>query len=312
MQTNSRNTNLNEILFRVKLQDIFTKIGENGNGIKIPGKKVLLNAGNNHPISIVSDDYEIITNKEAYKYGINCLKSLFKITNEGEIEIFHIDRPSTLSFCHIDLTSKAKTFEYRNDKYFPFVRVTNSYNKMFKLYFRVGVCRWICENGMIMGDNSIKFSYNHMKGANNRINFEIESNALDKILLKFKNNVEILSEKAFNYDFLFPMIYKGLGVAPRGFPVSKKQEENAAKMDAAINRLNEIYSKQIGNSFYSVYNIITDIGTRGIEDESFGAAKTHNRQVSAGRWMAIVSDLLRKDDFNYEKFLKDYLNASKN
>jgi len=312
MQTSKRNTDLNEILFKVNMQDIFTKIGENGNSIKIHGKKVLLNAVNNYPISIVSDDYEIITNEEAYQYGIKCLKSLFKITEEDGIDIFHIDRPSTLSFCHIDLTSKAKTFEYRNDKYFPFVRVTNSYNKMFKLYFRVGVCRGICENGMIMGDNSIKFSYNHMKGANNRINFEIEGNALDKILLKFKNNIEILSEKNFNYNFLFPMVYKGLGVVPRIYPMSKKQVENAAKMDETINRMNDIYSEQIGKNFYSVYNIITDISSRGIENENFGTARIHNRQLNAGRWMTVVSDMLRKDDFNYEKFLKDYLDTSKN
>lgn len=312
MQTSKRNTDLNEILFKVNMQDIFTKIGENGNSINIPGKKVLLNAVNNFPISIVSDDYEIITNEEAYQYGIKCLQSLFKITEEDGIDIFHIDRPSTLSFCHIDLTSKTKTFEYRNDKYFPFVRVTNSYNKMFKLYFRVGVCRWICENGMIMGDNSIKFSYNHMKGANNRINFEIEGNALDKILLKFKNNIEMLSEKTFNYNFLLPMVYKGLGVAPRKYPMSKKQVENAAKMDETINRMNDIYSEQIGKNFYSVYNIITDISSRGIENENFGTARIHNRQLNAGRWMAIVSDMLRKDDFNYEKFLKEYLDTSKN
>lgn len=312
MQVNARNTDLNEIFFSVKMQEIFTKAGENGISIKIPGKKVLLNARSNYPISVVSDDYEIITNEEAYLYGIKCLKTLFKITEEDGIDIFHINRPSTLSFCHIDITSKAKTFEYRSDNYFPFVRVTNSYNKMFKLYFRVGVCRSICENGMIFGDNSIKFSYNHMKGASEKVNFEIESTALDKILSKFKSNVEILSDKSFNYKFLFPMVYKGLGVAPRKQPLSTKQKENAVNLDIEINRLNDIYLKQIGDSFYSVYNIITDISTRGIENESFGTSRTHNRQISAGRWMTVVSDMLRNDNFDYEKFLKDYLNASKN
>lgn len=312
MQAKERNTNLKEVLFKVKLQDIFTIIDESGKNIKIPGKKVLLNAENNCPISIVSDDYEIITNEEAYQYGIKCLKSLFNISEKDGIEIFHIDRPSTLSFCHIDLISKAKTFEFREDQYFPFVRVTNSYNKMYKLYFRVGVCRRICKNGMIFGDNSIKFSYNHMKGANNRVNFTIESNALDKVLLKFKNNVEILSDKTFNYDFLFPMIYKGLGIAPRKLPMSTKQKENAEKIDDTITTLNSLYKEQVGDSFYSVYNIITDISTRGIEDESFGATRTHNRQLSAGRWMSEVSYMLRNKVFDYEKYLKEYLETSKN
>lgn len=310
MADTERNINLQEMFFNVNLQDIFTDI--NGHNVKIKGKKALINTADNIPISIVSDGYEIITNELAYEYGLKCLTILFKLNAHDKIEVFNITRPSTLSFCHIDIISPDRKFHFKNDEYIPFVRITNSYNKMFKLHFRVGVCRWICENGMIIGDNSIRFSYNHMKGASEKVNFEIKADALEEILERFRNDVEILSNKQFNYEFLYPMIYKGLGMKPRKEPMSEKQRENAEEIDSAIVNLNKRYREEIGGSFYSVYNILTDICTRGIENESFAATRTHQRQLRAGKWLAEISTLLHKGSFDYKEYLKDYIESVKN
>lgn len=306
MQTKERNINLEELFFPVISQDIFTKINEGDKLLKIPGRQVLINASSNIPISVVSDDYEIVTNKDAYKYGSDCLKKLFKLNNNENIEIFNIIRPSTLSFCHMDLVCPIKKFEHKKENFIPFVRVTNSYNKLFKLYFRIGICRSICENGMIFGEDSIKFSFNHMKGKNDKVNFEIKPDEFDKILNKFKSEIEVLMENKFDFKYSRPMIYKGLGLNPAIHEKTKKQREFVINLENKISDLLKIYQKSLGDSFYTIYNIITDIGTRGIDDESLLVTKIHSRQARAGKWLSSVSQILRNNKFIYADYLRDY------
>jgi len=306
MQTKERNTNLEELFFPVTSQDIFTKIGESEKLIRIPGKQVLINASNNTPISVVSDDYEIVTNKDAYEYGSDCLNKLFKLKNNDSIEIFNIFRPSTLSFCHMDLVCPTKKFEYKKEQFVPFVRITNSYNKLFKLYFRIGICRSICENGMIFGEDSIKFSFNHMRGKKDKVSFDINPDDFEKILNKFKSEIEVLMENKFNFEYSRPMIYKGLGLNLAIHEKTKKQREFVINLENKISVLLKIYQKSLGDSFYTIYNIITDIGTRGIDDESLLVTKIHSRQARAGKWLSSVSQILRNNKFIYADYLRDY------
>lgn len=312
MNNKPRNTNLEEVFFSVIEQNIFTKPDNSDEFVRIPGKKALINANNLHPISVVSNDYEIVRNKDAYNYGKECLRKLFKLNNNHRVEIFNIIRPETLSFCHMDIICPDKIFEHKKDKFIPFVRITNSYNKLYKLYFRIGVCRSICENGMIFNEDSIKFSFNHLKGSKDFIKFDILENSLENILNKFKSNIDVLIENSFDFDFTFPMLYKYLNVSPDFKPKTEKQQKYIKILNNSINDLTEKYRKALGETFYSVYNIITDISTTGIEDEQLLVTKIHNRQTRAWIWVKQITDLLRAKKFDYEEYLKDYLEGRKN
>lgn len=312
MQLSCRNTNLSELFFDLKIKKIYTKTGNSSEVTLIKGKKVIINSNNNNPISIISAGYEIISNEEAYNYGLKCIRSLFKIDNTEKLVVFNVIRPKTLSFCHIDIICPSKTFEFRNDSFMPFVRITNSYNKLFKLYFRVGICRSICENGMIFGEDSIKFSFNHSKGSKEKIHFDINSGDFDKILNKFKSDVEVLSNNTFDFTYLTPMVYSGIGLNPK-YKIQKPEEiEFMCNLDTKISELTKIYKPVLGDNFYSVYNVITDICTRGIEGESLLVSKIHNRQTRAGKWIQNITDLLRSNALRYDTFLEDYLNMKRN
>lgn len=312
MQTKERNINLNELFFPILKQDIFTKPEHSDKFYKIPGKVALINAISKQPISVVSNDYEIFHNKDAYEYGIQCLKILFKLNSKDKIEIFNIIRPETLSYCHMDLICPDKIFDYEQDKYFPFVRITNSYNKLYKLYFRIGVCRFICENGMIFGADSIKFSYNHVKGSKELIQFDIKENSMDSILNKFKSNLQILCQSKFNFDYTFPMIYKFIGITPGCKIKTEKQYKILCNLNDKIEDLTKQYMKSLGDSFNTIYNVITDISSTGVKDENLLITKIHNRQTRAGFWLDQITELLRSKKFDYKEYLKEYLEISKN
>jgi hypothetical protein len=292
----AKTVKLEELFFPVRAVPALAQL-EN-KVIPVSGKKVLVNSDTNNPISIISSDYEICTNREAYE----------------KIEVFNIISPLTRSFCHIDLITPEKRFRVGNDEFQPFVRVTNSYNRMFKLYFRIGVCRSICKNGVIFDEDSIEFSYNHVRGARKTLDFKIKTDAMKKILDRFKEDVEILMEHNCEGKYLFPMFRKALAL-------NAKKEESEVQQNGQL-RFDEVessffnllgkYSAELGENYYALYNAITDIATRGFNDERLISMRIHRRQARAGMWIREISDMLRNGKIDYSEYLRDYLEVSKN
>lgn len=109
-----------------------------------------------HPFSVVTDDYELVTNKEAYDRAADVMKKVFHATQMNDMECLNITMPKTRSFCHIDLIHKAADFSpWEKDKWTAFLGISNSYNRTRLLRFELGFCRWICLNGMVFGGKNI-------------------------------------------------------------------------------------------------------------------------------------------------------------
>jgi len=309
------NVTLDHVIFSLDKSDIYAELGNNKLE-KIPGKKALINSKTKRPLSIISNDYEIITNEEAYEYGKQCMRTLFKLGNNDGIELFNVVSPGTNSFCHIDLTIKNREFVTIKDKFMPFVRITNSYNRMFKLSFKIGVCRYICLNGVIFDSDAIQFQYSHVKGAKRRLNFEIKSGEFERILNKFKNELEIIKEKQYPAEYSFLIFCKALGLI---FDLNNENELKRAKEKEKLNsyrnnfntRLDK-YEKELGSNYYALFNVITDIGTFGFENDHLYVTKVNSRQTRAGYWLNQISELLSAGEINYDEYLNDYLELLKN
>lgn len=306
---------INNLTFPLEMRSVYTKL-DDGIQLRIPGKKVLLNSVNKLPISIVSPEYEIITNQEAYEYGIICMKTLFNICKENEIELFNIIAPEKLSFCHIDLTGKKLSHNILDEKYIPFLRITNSYNSMYKLSFKIGFCRYICKNGMIFDEESIKFSFCHVKGLKKIIDFRIKAEEFESIKSKFIMNLGILKKYNCPDQYSFPMFCKVLGL---NFDLN---DPNETKKAAAIIRLRDChnqfdvtlkkYRAALGNNYYALHNTITEISTKGFTGEKLLVTRINSRQQKAGSWLKEITYKLSNDKLNYEEYLEDFMNLAKN
>jgi len=68
--------------------------------------KAIVNKSNNEIISIVSKDYQLITNEKALDIGKECFKQVFQTINTDDMEIYNISFPKTMSFCYIDVIHK--------------------------------------------------------------------------------------------------------------------------------------------------------------------------------------------------------------
>ena len=126
--------------------------------------------------AVVTDDYELVTNKVAYDMGAELMKKVFNTTQIDDMECLKITMPKTRSFCHIDLVHKTADFSpWEKDKWTAFLRISNSYNRTRLLRFELGFCRWICLNGMIFGRKSIEFSYTHTRRGTDRVDRFLEN-----------------------------------------------------------------------------------------------------------------------------------------
>jgi hypothetical protein len=292
---------LNDITFPVRAAPVYTNVGNlGGNYKRITGKKAIINCLTNDAISVVSDNYEIITNKEAYEYGLKCFTTLFK-SGKDKAELYNITAPKSGSFCHMDLVNKDKRFIYKSDEFFPFLRITNSYNKFFKLSFRIGVCRDICRNGIILGEESIKFYFYHSKKARRMIDFSIKQGEFERILNKFKTDIDIIKEKTFPEKYSFLLFCKALGLTfdlhNEDENKKEKAKEKLVSYERYFNNILSKYVNQLGSNFYSLFNAITEVGTYGFESDKLFVTKVNSKQTRAGTWLNQIVLVQRKMEF---------------
>jgi len=161
-----------EAFFPVELRPLFMKEPNNSEKYgKLPRHFAVVDIEKNHPFSVVTDDYKLVTNEKAYQDAGEVMKQVFKVTDIKDMECLNVTMPKTRSFCHIDLVHKTADFSpWEKDEWTAFLRITNSYNRTRLLRYELGFCRWICLNGMIFGQKSIEFSYAHTRRGVDRIN----------------------------------------------------------------------------------------------------------------------------------------------
>jgi hypothetical protein len=309
---------LEDIVFPVVKTPVFTLMkGKTDKYIRIPGKIALIDSASGNPLSVVSNDYELITNEQAYEYAQRCMRVLFDMKENSEIELYNIIVPKSRSFCHIDLFADKRDFKFQTkDEYKPFVRVTNSYNAMFRLSFNVGFCRSICRNGVIFGEESIRFKFSHTRDFKREINFEIHKNGFEILLNKFKSDIDLILSHTMPKEYLFPMFCKSLGLNFDLDGMSEKEKtvklENIKKTKKLFDNILSKYTSECGDNYYALYNAVTEVATFGFEEENLYVTRVNSRQKRAGVWLSEISELLRNGEIDYEVYLKDFLEISRN
>jgi len=169
---------------------------------------------------------------------------------------------------------------------------------------------------MIFDSDAIQFKYSHVRGAKKQLNFNIKSGEFGRILDKFKSDIEVLREKTLPEEHSFLMFCKALGLT---FDLNNENEFKGAKekerLETYRNNFNsklDKYTKELSNNYYALYNVITDVGTKGFENEKLFVTKVNSRQSRAGSWLNQITGMLREGNINYNEYLMDYLDLLKN
>ncbi len=123
---------------------------------------------NEQPFAIVTDKYKLISNQDVVDLGHEAFEYLFGSSLRGKISVFNVVLAKRQGSFFADFTTPELDFDVNVpgielDKHTFFLRVVNSYNRTQAVRMDVGICRWICRNGIIFGKQSIQIRAPHHK-----------------------------------------------------------------------------------------------------------------------------------------------------
>ena len=151
--------NIDEINFPIQISDVYYEHQGNKDKIQDNGHKAIIRRDSGEILGMVGKKYEVITHREAYKLG----QKLFREVFESRPEVYKVDMNRKGSYCHVDLFNPKERIVIKrlekmgrpdaefNEEYYPFIRISNSYNHTFSLRYSLGFYRWKCSNGLLMG-----------------------------------------------------------------------------------------------------------------------------------------------------------------
>lgn len=310
----ARITNIDDLMFPVKLHHVYTeaKIDGKKTKIKVPNSRVIINNTSGSPPGVVSSNYKLITNKEAMDLGIKCCAEIFGAEETSNIAVFNIDAPSTASYCHIDLVHNDYVMnlwdeDKQSEVYVPYVRVTNSYNTSRALRFDVGFCRKICFNGMIFESETIKFTFSHVKHElNNDISFALEGGKIKALFEKFKSFAYKLKAREIPKKQSLDLIHVLFGIKDASEIDFSSKKESKEDYESLLNKIENIlkgYIDEMGKNGYSVFNAITDIASHPIENRYF-RRDMNSMQRLAGNWINSFQKEIENKDFSIDTYIQ--------
>lgn len=306
-----RRTNLDEIKFPVSVENIFLK----NSSKPVENYKAVIGKqnGSDTIFSIVTNNYKLTTNEDAFNIGKNAFKKLLGKDNV-ELQVFNIIYPKTKSYVHIDVIEKNyKLNVYGQEIYLPFFRITNSYNRTKPLAFDIGFVRELCENGLIFEKDLVHIKVYHSRDQNIEKEFSktLKEHRFQKYIKSFISYMNDIREYKIEKEYFIAVVAKALGLEFDTDTTNERsrrynQLRKAKFIDVIIPLAKKYYDEQKGTAF-AVFNIITDYASN-VDPEGDGIRYNNisTNQTRAGDWLKSFSQQTKKEDFDIEKYLESH------
>lgn len=300
-----------DLFFPVREVPVFAGIrrGSNLEMERIPGQRAIVNCATDQVISVVSENYQLVTNREALEYAHLCCRAAFPEGTNREWRVLEAHAPLKLGSCCIDLVHPGSALEFAGpvfrgqpDTFGPFVRVTNSYNRSRALRFEIGFFRKVCSNGMILPQSSVRFAFNHnTRNISERVSFEVEKDSVAQLRERFQKFLAPLQDCKVPTPMFLPATLGVLGIR-KPDPMAKRQREPWERLAAKLRSIASEYCEELGHNGYALLNVITDVASRPPKS-SFVRREQQSLQRSAGHWLAEFSAECRKPGFDVISYL---------
>lgn len=265
-------TKAKDVFFSVERERLFRKDGTDTKYDAIYKKK------SREQLAVVSRDYALITHRQAVdfvhhvldKAGIKKVESRYEMSNNGA-KLFNIIRFPDYKFDPAKDTGIDNTADgnKKSDPYIPQVVIRNSYDKSSTLDFTYGAYRFVCQNGVMIGDTAYNVKVKH---SGKHIDFaEYEEPLIERIVATMDgvHNLYRRLNKEKGDSFIKLLILQEF------FTAKKYREEFISKLNGVVDvdyttdengkliPKNVEIKKQI--SAYAVYNIMTAIATHYVK-----------------------------------------------
>ena len=313
----TRLTEIDQVLFPVETAPVYVKM-PNGTFKRVPGKRAVVDTRSRRTVSVVGDQYRLVSNEQALGYARRCCESAFPDTHANEWTVNTVDGPSTGGHCRVDLIHAAAIFNpfYGSDPsdpevFSPFVRMTNSYNGTRALSLQVGFLRKICSNGLIVPRDSIRIYFDHSSpDIDQRIRDKLNESLSIKLRKQFTDFVRNPREHAVPRELFNPIIRSALKLEE---PKVYKRSSAAAwvGLDASLESVSYTYSRALGDNGYGLLNAMTDFASKPPHNHIVRRDR-HSFQSLAGKWLSGFSEECKKESFDAERYVAGLNDPAKN
>lgn len=256
---------LNDLMYSVSLQPIRAFSNFFNRDIIYPSNKYLavINEETAEIISVVSRNYKLLPNKEALHLAKSIYVSLFKNVNYDDLVPFKVIAPTSLASCHIDLVHKDVKLshsDWQQDTWYPFLRMSNSYNRTKAFALELGFVRKLCSNGLIFNKETIEVKINHDKLQVDKLNLNVEK--LKKHEEMFVQHLNKMKAKEVQASQVFEMVCEALDLKfdVDSDDIKRKQREieRKDKIQKLVKHISDAYFSELGFNAYAVLSTITD------------------------------------------------------
>lgn len=255
---------LADVLFDVKLQDVYSEFRFPATlfnqQISTRNHKAVVNQSSGEIISIVGNNYKLISNKEAIEMGKQIFTQLYPSVIPSELIPYKVVAPHSKASAHIDFIHQAVDFKvWDQETWLPFLRTTNSYNRSVALSFEIGFVRKLCSNGVLFNKKSIKLKYLHNKG--NNVDIKSAANQIKSTSGLFAEQCRSLKSFDIPKELTFALVCQILNINLE-LPKDNQQKKKINSLQNLIELtkvLTSGYTKELGSNAYAAFNVMTDL-----------------------------------------------------
>ena len=254
---------INELLYPVKLLPILAVSSEDEPAFETNRHKAIINENTKEIVSIVSSNYKLLSNKEAIERGKSAFKTLFPKVDIDELIPFKVIAPNSLASCHIDFIHrdvKLSDSDWEQDTWFPFLRVSNSYNRTVAFKLELGFVRELCSNGVIFQKDTLEIKQYHDKEL--KANFIEISERLKQYEKAFVAHLNRLKSIKIESKLVFDVVCKVLNlkfdVNNQNPNVRDREIGRKEKTMSIINEITQAYFNEMSGTAYAVMNVLSD------------------------------------------------------
>lgn len=300
--------------FKVEERPVYVKQFFNGFHA-IPDYKTIVETDNETALSVVSKDYRLITNEDAYRIAGLLIPKLFEGKTINDFMAYNIRMSKSKGSCIIDLilpSDGRNLFGDENERYTPFIRIWNSYNKTTKLKFEIGFCRWICLNGVIFGEVGFKFSTAH---TNRSIGFHIDDIVeagskklinVKKAWIELEKKLTKVREIRMPQSLVLAMFCRAFDITINPKDLSAYQRESYTIQAKKLINDGKEYFAELGNNGYAMYNVLTDYASY----PPVNGFNINGYQQKVGQWLSDMVNSYESKNFKLSEFIGEYLDTA--
>ena len=275
--------------------------------VRVLGKQAVINCATDEILSIVSDQYRLLTHSEALAYGRKVCEEAFPHVAEDEWNL-NLLLSANEGRWEVDLEHRSGGLNFDGlpgervpDTYGPFVRVSNSYDRSRAFAIVIGFKRKVCSNGMVLPKAAVRIHYAHM-GADlqKTIDARISSDDFQCLRDDFVAILQPVKNCVVPRKFFLPIVCGALDLQR---PTKPERSVNAwYDLRDSLGDLSDKYADELGETGYAVLNTITEFASR-----PFGAAsqRRSSLQEMAGTWLAAFSEQCSEREFRIDAYVDD-------